>query len=213
MRLRVGPGLERDADRRRARRQRLALGEPTLERDHDRALRRRRSFVVENDPLVLGEALAPPQRHQMPVPASSGADMDAALHFPSAAPSAGALVLAGLDRARAGQAADRRKALGDQRMARQAGFLDVLEHVARAPADERIDLDPLSFRFEQRQARARRALEALPAGYPRVEPFHRLGEGRPCGSRSSGPDRWRTGISPGLRPPEPRRPERPRSRS
>ena len=96
--------------------------------------------------------------------------------FAAPAPAAGALVLAGPDGARAGQAADRGKALGDQGMARQAGFRDVVEHFARAPADQRIDLDPLAFRFEQRQVRARRALEAFAAGDPRVIAVHRLGK-------------------------------------
>src|ERR1700735_1292686 len=102
--------------------------------------------------------------------------MDAALDLASPAPAAGPLVLARLDRARAGQAADRRKALGGKGMPGQSGVSDIFQHVARAPADERVDLDPLALRFEQRQGRARRALKTLTAGDPGVKSLHRLGE-------------------------------------
>src|ERR1700728_2780276 len=103
--------------------------------------------------------------------------MDAALDLASPAPAAGPLVLARLDRARAGQAADRRKALGGKGMPGQSGVSDIFQHVARTPADERVDLDPLALRFEQGQGRARRALETLTAGNPGVKSFHRVGEG------------------------------------
>src|SRR5580693_4820633 len=102
--------------------------------------------------------------------------MDAALDLATPAPTAGPLVLAGLDWACARQAADRRKALGDQRVPRQSGLSDIFEHVACAPTHERIHFDPFAFRFEQRQSRARRALETLPAGDPGVKFLHRLGE-------------------------------------
>src|ERR1700722_19868175 len=102
--------------------------------------------------------------------------VDTALDLAPPAPTAGPLVLARLDRAGARQAADGRKALGDQRMSGQSGVSDIFEHVARVPADQRIDLDPLALGFEQRQGRARRALETLPAGDPGVKPLDRLGE-------------------------------------
>src|SRR3984957_4181737 len=103
--------------------------------------------------------------------------MNAALDLTSPAPTASPLVLARLDRARAGQAADGWKALGNQRMPRQSGVSDIFQHVARAPADQRVDLDPFALGFEERQGRARRALETLTARDPGVKPFHRLGEG------------------------------------
>src|SRR6202453_2943541 len=103
-------------------------------------------------------------------------NMDAALDLASAAPTGRPLVLAGLDRAREVQAADGRKALGDQGVPAQSGVGNVFQHVARAPADERVDLDPLALGFEQRQGRARRALKTLTAGDPGVKSFHRLGE-------------------------------------
>src|ERR1700678_529318 len=102
--------------------------------------------------------------------------MYAALDLASPAPTARPLVLARLDRARAGQAADGWKALGDQGMPGQSGVGDIFQHVARAPANERVDLDPLALGFEQRQGRARRALKTLTAGDPGVKSFHRLGE-------------------------------------
>src|SRR5277367_3828777 len=102
--------------------------------------------------------------------------MDAALDLASPAPTAGPLILARLDRARAGQAADGRKALGDQGMPGQSGVGNIFQHVARTPADERVDLDPLALGFEQRQGRARRALETLTASDPGVKSLHRLSE-------------------------------------
>src|SRR3984957_15038699 len=72
MRLRVGAGLDRDSDRGYPRRQRLALLKPALERDDDRALLGDGSLVAEKRPFVFDETFAPPQRHQMPDPASSG---------------------------------------------------------------------------------------------------------------------------------------------
>src|ERR1700677_312857 len=102
--------------------------------------------------------------------------MYAALDLASPAPTAGPLVLAWLDRARAGQTADRWKALGGKGMPGQSRVSDIFQHVARAPADERVDLDPLALGFEQRQGRARRALKTLTAGDPGVKSFHRLGE-------------------------------------
>src|SRR3984885_5693136 len=102
--------------------------------------------------------------------------MDAALDLASPAPAAGPLVLARLDRARAGQAAEIRKALCGKGMPGKSGVSDIFQHVARAPADERVDLDPLALRFEQRQGRTRRALKTLTAGDPGVKSFHRLSE-------------------------------------
>src|SRR5260370_9615598 len=104
------------------------------------------------------------------------AEVNAAFGLAPSAPAAGALVLAGLYPAGAWQAADGGEALGDQRMTREAGFGDVVQHVACAPADERIDLYPLALGLEQRQARPRRALEALAALDPRVVALNRLGE-------------------------------------
>src|SRR5580704_11553073 len=103
--------------------------------------------------------------------------MDAALDLASPAPAAGPLVLAGLDRACALQAANGRKALGDQGMPGQSCVGDIFQHVACATADKRVDLDPLALGFEQRQGRARRALETLTAGDPGVKSLHGLGEG------------------------------------
>src|SRR5271154_4605813 len=102
--------------------------------------------------------------------------MDAALDLAAPAPTAGPLVFARLDRARAGQAADGWKALGDQGMPRQSGVSDIFQHVARTPPDERVDLDPFALGFEQRQGRARRALETLAAGDPGVKSLHGLRE-------------------------------------
>src|SRR6516164_5790635 len=102
--------------------------------------------------------------------------MDSTLDLAPSAPPAGPLVLARLDRTRARKAANRRKAFGDQRMPGQSGVRDIFEHVARAPADERVDLDALALRLEQRQGRARRALKTLAAGDPGVKSLHRLGE-------------------------------------
>ena len=62
-------------------------------------------------------------------------------------------------------------------MAGQAGLGDVGEHVLGAPADQRIDLDPFALGLEQRQGRARYALETLSPGDPGVVALHRLGEG------------------------------------
>ena len=104
---------------------------------------------------------APPQRHQMPDPASSGPTWMPHSTFPRPAPTAGPFVLARLDRARARQAADGRKALGHQRVPRQSSVGNVFQHVARAPADKRVDLDPLALGFEQRQGRPYRGLETL----------------------------------------------------
>src|SRR5271154_2140738 len=103
--------------------------------------------------------------------------MNAALDLASPAPTAGPFVLAGLDRARAWQAADGWKALGHQRMPRQSGVSDIFQHVARTPTDKRVDLDALALGFEQRQGRPDCGLEPLAAGDPGVKPFHRLGEG------------------------------------
>src|ERR1700722_9068636 len=102
--------------------------------------------------------------------------MDAALDLASPPPTSGPLILAGLDRARARQAADGWKALGHQRVPRQSGVGNVFQHVARAPADKRVDLDPLAFGFEQRQGRPNCGLETLTAGDPGVKSFHGLGE-------------------------------------
>src|SRR5947209_1084743 len=102
--------------------------------------------------------------------------MNAAFGLAASAPAAGALVLAGAHAARARHAADRGKALGDHRMARQASLLDIGEDVRRAPADQRIDLHPLALGFEQGQAGAGRALEALSSGDPGVVARKRLAE-------------------------------------
>src|ERR1700735_4857975 len=102
--------------------------------------------------------------------------MDAALDLAPPAPTASPLVLARPDRARAWQAADGGKALGDQRMSGQSSVGNIFQYVARTPADERVDLDPLALRFEQRPGRARRTLETLAPGDPSVKPFHSLGE-------------------------------------
>jgi hypothetical protein len=77
--------------------------------------------------------------------------MDAALDLPPTAPTPGPLVFARLHWARAWQTADGRKALADQGMSGQPGVSDLFEHVGCAPADERVDLDPLALRLEQRQ--------------------------------------------------------------
>ena len=99
--------------------------------------------------------------HQMSAPASRTRGVDAAFGLAASAPAAGPLVFAGPDRARAGHAADRRHSLGDQGMARQAGLADIVEHVLRAPADQRVHLHPLALGLEQGQAGARRALQTL----------------------------------------------------
>src|SRR5580692_12014008 len=48
------------------------LGKPALERHDNRAFRRDGRLVAEKRPFVFDEALAPPQGHHMPNPASSG---------------------------------------------------------------------------------------------------------------------------------------------
>ena len=116
--------------------------------------------------------------------------MDAALELASSAPTARALVLTRFDRARAWQTTDGRKALSDQGMARQSRVSDIFQDVARAPADQRIDLDPLALRLEQRQGCAQLALKTLSAGDPGVISFNRLGKRTNLSkSRSTGPDR------------------------
>ena len=68
---------------------------------------------------VQTSSAKPPSRHsaiRCPFPRQR-AEMNAAFGLAAPAPAPGALVLAGLDRAGAGQAADRGKALGDKRVA------------------------------------------------------------------------------------------------
>ena len=84
--------------------------------------------------------------------------MNAAFNLRPAAPASCPRVLTGLNRARARKAADRGKALGNQRMPRQPRLGDVSQHIARPPADEWIDLDPLALGFEQGQPLARSAV-------------------------------------------------------
>ena len=177
MRLRVGPGLDRDADRRLARRQRLALGEPALERDHDRAVLRRRRIVGEKRPTrprrspraAITASDARLRRRAAPtwMPHST---------FPRPRQRPARSSSPGLTGLVQGRQPIEGKPLATRGWRGRPASSMYFEHVARAPADQRIDLDPLALRLEQRQARARRALEALAAGYPRVEPFHRLGE-------------------------------------
>ena len=72
MLLRLRARLDRDADRRVRLLKRAALGEPSLQRNDDRVHVRNRLVVRHKRPVVLDEALAAPQRHQMSAPASSG---------------------------------------------------------------------------------------------------------------------------------------------
>ena len=106
-------------------RKRLALREPARERHDDRARPRNGQRRRRQTPTC-------PRRSRLAATTPSDvhsrverADMNAAFGLAAAAPAAGALVLARPDGAGAGQAADRGKALGDQRMPRQAGFADI----------------------------------------------------------------------------------------
>ena len=117
---RILAGGDLDADRRPARgqaRRARAASAPAKRRPRPDAgtARRRRASVH----VIFGEAAVAPERHQMSIPAVERAQMDAAFGLGAAAPAPGARVLAGLDRAGAGQAADRGIALGDERMRRQ----------------------------------------------------------------------------------------------
>src|SRR6202050_948642 len=102
--------------------------------------------------------------------------MDAAFDLRPAAPASRPGVLTGLNRARARKAADRGKALGNQRMAREPRLGDVTQHTARGPAGERIDLEPLALGLEHGQPRTSGCLKALPAGNPGVVALDRRGE-------------------------------------
>src|SRR5438132_6900484 len=67
-------------------------------------------------------------------------DVDAALELVRAGPAAGALVLAGDDRPRAGDAADRRVAPVVQGVVRNLVHVDVGLHALRVPVDDGLDL-------------------------------------------------------------------------
>ena len=83
--------------------------------------------------------------------------MDAAFGLVVPAPAAVALVLAVGDARRAGHAADRAEAVGDQRMLGQIVELAVGGEVVLRPVGERVDLDALAVGLDQRQvARAGR---------------------------------------------------------
>ena len=89
----------------------------------------------------------------------------------------------------AGHAADRRIALGDQRVLGQVVALGIGLEVAADQLDQRVDLDALAVGLEQRAARRARVLEALAAGEPGVEALERArAAARSCGSGSRGRD-------------------------
>src|SRR5205823_13963752 len=99
--------------------------------------------------------------------------VDAALGLVEAAPASGAGILARLDLGRARHAADRRVALGDQRVLGELVARRVRSEVSGRPGDQGVDLDPGTVALERRQARPDAVLETLAAGKPGVEPFQR----------------------------------------
>src|SRR4029453_7589270 len=94
--------------------------------------------------------------------------VNAAFGLVESAPAAGARILSCSNDRRAGRAADREKALRDQRMRRQAMLGDIGRDVGHAPARQRVDLDVAVVGLEHRQVEARRRLEPLAAADPGV---------------------------------------------
>src|SRR5258708_1659010 len=99
--------------------------------------------------------------------------MDAAFHLAAAAPAAGTRIFARHYTAGAGQAADRGKAFGDQGMGWNLVRPQIIDHLGRAPAGQRIDLDSITFRLEQRERGAGGALETFAPGDPGIEAVER----------------------------------------
>src|SRR3990167_7266651 len=99
--------------------------------------------------------------------------VDAALGLFEAAPTAGALVLAGLHARGAGDAADRGIALRHERMLGKLVSGRMGLEVGGRPVGERVDLDALAVGLEEIQPRADGILEALAAGEPGVEALKR----------------------------------------
>src|SRR5690606_14296203 len=95
--------------------------------------------------------------------------VDAALGLVPAAPAARARVLAGLDRAGAGLAADRKIAFRLERMAREIVRLEIRVEVRLGPVAERVDLEPAILDLETRQVLAGDRLERLAARNPSIE--------------------------------------------
>src|SRR5512133_383020 len=97
-------------------------------------------------------------------------DVDAALELVRAGPATGALVVAGGDRARARDAADRRVALVVQRVVRNLVHVDVGLHALRIPVDDRLHLpDAVALRpLDPLRVRARQRLLTTDARDPRV---------------------------------------------
>src|SRR5579863_5531886 len=94
-------------------------------------------------------------------------------------PAAGARVLAGLDRAGAGRAADRREALVVQRVHRHAVLLGVGAHLLHGPGDEGVYLrDPVvrGVDLDLGALGARHRLPAAQAREPGVEVGERAAE-------------------------------------
>ena len=117
-------------------------------------------------------------KRQMPLPSISSGDVDAALGLVEAAPAAGARVLARRDPRRAGHAADRRVALGDQRMLGQVVPLGIGLEVDDRPARQRIDLDAARRRPRTAGSSARGAF------WKRLRPVNQAS--KPASARCSG---------------------------
>src|SRR5581483_3017601 len=88
-------------------------------------------------------------------------------------PAAGPDVAPLLHRAGAGPAADRGKAVGDERMLRQVVLGGVAVEVGLSPIGERVELDAPVRLFHHGQAQPIAAVEALAAGDPGRETLER----------------------------------------
>src|SRR5690606_32729483 len=98
--------------------------------------------------------------------AVEAAEMDAAFDLRLSGPPARPRVLAGLHGLRAGEAADRQIAIGDQRILAQAMAAHIVAEILRVPCRQRVDADARADRLEDREPRPRRRLMALAAGKP-----------------------------------------------
>src|SRR5690606_28784191 len=96
----------------------------------------------------------------------------AALGLVQPPPAAGPRILAGLHLRRAGLAAERGIALGDEGMRRQVVLGHIGLQLVDRPGGERIDLDAGAVLLEGLDRRARRRLETLAPGEPGVEALH-----------------------------------------
>src|SRR5688572_18396473 len=95
--------------------------------------------------------------------------MDSAFGLGCATPAAVAQRVAGACTARARHAADGREAELLERMPRQAGALEQSVDLLAAGASERIEFQPLSVKFDDRNARPLAAMVALASVDPCIE--------------------------------------------